>query len=410
MFQFNSDNILTGFIKELLKDNYIPTLPIWNKNKKLIKNQYYIYNSNIIKATENYNPKEIEYIENRDSINWTSYFKIIKPYFRNEKMNNFNSNYISYISGYDSETHKHLGDYLRMLRDFDGIDLMQYYNCFNNIYSDNLRIKQNSETTIIDYNKSINDDNIVTLVPIKFDQDYTIYINARNSIQIMPCLYDGINLIENIDINAKCENINYCSYNQPYHYKGIESSIIKPGIWDVETSNLNWERYLYLLIQMPKALNQNILILEGDYSNSKFVKESDFTIKLPKIIGSEYSRYTDNELNKFYNSVPGLTREWSLNSLPFSDRLIEYLLLNVIDKDDKISKDIERIQLYLSNYKSLELFGSKFNLNSYNKGIWDNNLRNHVYNVVTNYKTPQLIDINGYVDKDSEKIILGGKQ
>ena len=35
MFYFNSDNILTGFIKNLLKSEYIPTLPIWNTNKYL---------------------------------------------------------------------------------------------------------------------------------------------------------------------------------------------------------------------------------------------------------------------------------------------------------------------------------------------------------------------------------------
>ena len=58
MFYFNSDNILTGFIKNLLKSEYIPTLPIWNTNKYLYKDKYYIYNNNIIKAIKDYNPND----------------------------------------------------------------------------------------------------------------------------------------------------------------------------------------------------------------------------------------------------------------------------------------------------------------------------------------------------------------
>ena len=55
--------------------------------------------------------------------------------------------------------------------------------------------------------------------------------------------------------------------------------------------------------------------------------------------------------------------------------------------------------------------GNVFNLTSSNKGIWTPALRYTVYNNVTkNYKIPKRIDINGYVDKDSESIVLGGKK
>ena len=56
--------------------------------------------------------------------------EIISPYVHNNYNKCFNSTYTSYISGYDSETHKYLGNYLRMIRDITNVDLMQYYNYY----------------------------------------------------------------------------------------------------------------------------------------------------------------------------------------------------------------------------------------------------------------------------------------
>ena len=418
MYKFNSDNIITGFIKDLLKSTYVPTLPIWNPDKYLYKDLFYIYNNNVIKAIKDYNPndwllRDNNKVQNNNEIKpITDFIEIIKPYIRNKFMPQLNSTYTSYISGYDSETHKYLGDYLRMIRDFDGVDLMQYYNCFNNSYSDKIRIESDNQNkyTIKEYTNNVNDGFDVILIPIKFNQDYTIYINSRSSIDIQTLLFDGINIIDTYHalnstsgetFNGKHERISYCSFSQPYYFKS-----------DLLTKNnaalLTLEKYYMLAIQLPKDLQSSIVILEGDYRKNKFINTNNNVNSLIQI-ESDYDTNIKN--NNYYLSVPGLTRVAGKTSFAFSNRLIEYLLLNVIDKNDKISENIERIQTYLSTYKSKQLFGNVFNLTSSNKGIWTPALRYTVYNNVTkNYKIPKRIDINGYVDKDSESIVLGGKK
>lgn len=407
MYKFNSNNIITGFIKDLLKSTYVPTLPIWNPDKYLYKDLFYIYNNNVIKAAKYYDP-----IKDKDKA-ITEYIEIIKPYIHNRFMPQINSNYTSYISGYDSETHKYLGDYLRMIRDFDGIDLMQYYNCFNNTYSDKIRIESDDQNkyTIKEYTNNVDDGFDVILIPIKFNQDYTIYMNSRSSIDIQTLLFDGINVIKeyyNLNskssgqvFNGKHEKVSYCSFSQPYYFKS-----------DLLTNDnaalLTLEKYYMLAIQLPKDLQSSVVILEGDYRKNKFINTGNNVNSLIQI----ESNYDINITNgNYYLSVPGLTRVAGKTSFAFSNRLIEYLLLNVINKNDKISENIERIQTYLSTYKSKQLFGTAFNLTSSNKGIWTPALRYTVYNNVTrNYKIPKRIDINGYVDKDSESIVLGGKK
>lgn len=427
MFYFNSDNILTGFIKNLLKSTYIPTLPIWNTNKYLYENKYYIYNDNIIKAIKNYNPNDWllrddnKVQNNKNEIKpITDFIEIISPYVHNNYNKCFNSTYTSYISGYDSETHKYLGNYLRMIRDTTNVDLMQYYNCFCNIYSDKLRIIEDkiieNGNIIIKDKVSINDktqyDGLTTiLIPIIFDQVYTLYFNTRLPIKYGYCLYDGTDLLHVKDaIEYNTGTIPYCSFNQPCIIKSISGK-----------NNIEQEKYLYLVLQVPKDFKSNLIVLEGNYKLNKFLNESSvdgnknfkpiYTNSLPQIHGAYGLNINfDNTINKLYNSVPSLTRQLNINIPAFSDRLIEYLVNNVITKNDLISENIARTQRYTSTYKAKDLFTKVFDYTKNIEGIWTNDLRSFIFNAITkDYKYPIKIDINGYVDKDSENIILGGK-
>ena len=91
-------------------------------------------------------------------------------------------------SYYDSETHYHLGQYLRCLRDIKGIDLMPFYNCFNHKYISDIRL--NIDKPYIDISS---DPNIQVLaIPIKFNQLYTIALDSSDRLLMKAIIYDDL--------------------------------------------------------------------------------------------------------------------------------------------------------------------------------------------------------------------------
>lgn len=407
---FNTNLMQTKFIKDILKDTYIPTVPIWSEGKPLIKDFIYVTKDYIVKAITDYIPENESSISVLDS----KYFQILEPYIFGQFYPGITSNYESQSSMYDSETHLHLGNYLRCIRDLFGIDLLQFYNCWNNMFSDKVRISLSNFTRTIITNNLLKDGLRTILVPIKFFKKYTIYIDSAYPFQITPIYYDGVNVLPASEqLNRVFDSVNYCSFNQPYVFnglypKGSTISLNNPG-------NILLEKYLTLAIQLPISNSQNILVLEGDYSNIRLLNQTDpnglytYINSLRKIrIGTDIANLSQDFQNELFKSIPALTRNIGNKSYAFSDRLIEYLLLNVITKNDLITKDISRIQEYISSNKSLQNNKQRYTW-KYISGIWDANMRFYIYDLVTQGITPQVIDINGYVDKDSESIIIRGK-
>lgn len=423
MYQkFNTNNMISKFIKDLLKDTYIPTVPIWNDNDPLVKDMIYVTKEYIVKAKKNYNPST----SNNISVFNNEYFKIICPYIFGQFYQGVTSNFKSSSSMYDSYTHKALGDYLRMIRDLKSINLMQYYNCWNNWHSDKLRIAsyKNPDSTAastianhpitavtINANNTIKDGLRCILVPIKFNQKYTIYINSSYPIIVTPIYYTGQTIISPSNIPSFIGNgeiINQCSFNNPYIYNSpvIENLSGTPSL----VGNRFLEKYLTLLIQLPDNNDSNIVVLEGDYSENRFINDKYHTNSIKKVFyGINADKLNNLELDNICTSIPGLSRNISNQTYAFSDRLLEYLLLNVIDINDEISENISRIQQYISSYKSLKTNKKQYS-QAYIKGVWNNNMRVFIHDMVTTNVDRKSIDINGYVDKDSEELILGGKE
>ena len=128
MFQkYNDDNIISKFIKELLRTTEVPTIQVWKPGKPLIQGFMYVTKEYIVEALQDFMPTKDDL--GPQSASDSSYFKIIKPYVEGMHYNGITSNYISNTPSYDAETHEYLGNYLRMYRDLHGIDLMPYYNC-----------------------------------------------------------------------------------------------------------------------------------------------------------------------------------------------------------------------------------------------------------------------------------------
>ena len=81
--KFHDNTIVTKFIKYLVANSYVPNIKIKTPTTQIIRNNYYIYNGNIVK----YN-----------STNENDY-KIIQPYNWGDKVKGFTSNYIVHMMG-----------------------------------------------------------------------------------------------------------------------------------------------------------------------------------------------------------------------------------------------------------------------------------------------------------------------
>lgn len=93
-------------------------------------------------------------------------------------------------------------------------------------------------------------------------------------------------------------------------------------------------------------------------------------------------------------------------SHPFADRLIEYLLGNAISSMDDISENIKRVQRGLI----AELIALPEVAQIKVDGLWDERYKDLIYALAQdNPLTSDKMDILGYVDKDVEKILLGGE-
>ena len=83
--------MISKFIKDLLKDTYVPTVPIWNDNDPLVKDMIYVTKEYIVKAKKNYNPST----SNNISVFNNDYFKIICPYIFGQFYQGVTSNFKS---------------------------------------------------------------------------------------------------------------------------------------------------------------------------------------------------------------------------------------------------------------------------------------------------------------------------
>lgn len=399
MQKFNTNTIESKFIKSILANTYVPLVQVWKPNKAIIKDYIYITRNSIVKA-------KVSALENVvKSDNDYNYFEILEPYVNGAFYKNLTANYVSNTSIYDSTTHKHLGDYLRMIRDLQDIDLMPYYNCWDGTMSDSIRLVNFTQATNIDStifsgsfitNNTTSDGLNVLLVPIRFNQTYSIYINSNFPIQMLSMFYNGRRAINSTKLGIK--RITRSDYNHPIKYR-VDLSLAEDS-W-----LLQYRDYLTLAIQLPKAYSKNVVVIEGDCPN--LITKNRIN-ELPQVyFGESIDSLPRDDFETYFKTYPSLLRTMSTNTVAFSDRLIEYLLLNTITKEDQVTENIARVQEYGSSYNCERLNGKA--LDTYTRGIWSRKLRQFLYDIVVkNKNTPKTIDISGYVDKDTETIVTKG--
>jgi hypothetical protein len=308
-------------------------------------------------------------------------YVIVDHYTMGESKIGFTEEFMSTSVFYDSDTHEKLGDYLRLLRSMYGIDLMPLYNCFSNYYVDNIDISSGNLQPLT------NSGYRVAMVPVKFNKKYTISMNCAAGVFIKPVIYRGRLLKNSADefiydnINPKVYKYGYMSYSSPIEFDTYNAD---------EESQL-MENYLYLAIQFPKSTNTKITVIEGE------VKLQNTSVVYDSVAMKNLSNH---DINKIFRSAPSLLDTTfgttDSSSIPFSDRLIEYLLQHTIDCRETIMENVERVM-------------DKFNYPSGASHMWTQQLRGSLFNSYMNlkHKMPDLTftDILGYVDKDIESAI-----
>ena len=239
----------------------------------------------------------------------------------------------------------------------------------------------------------------VALIPIKLNQIYTIAIDSTANISMAPAFINGNTLVsykkdeKEHDLTARICSYDYQNSKQ-YSSLSFKSPIsYKINVEYISKEDLNlfkqYEHFLYLVIQIPTSNNSSLTVLEGDYTNQRS----------KKVFNAEYiSDISKREQNSLMLNQLYLLQMNDTQQTPYSPRLIEYLLWNVVNDEDPYWKNVHRIQKsinYPDTYAPM-------------KGVWNDILRKKIYDTVNNTTRVRKLDVNGYLDKDAENMYVKG--
>ena len=389
--KFFTNTIESKFIKNMLLNTPLPLMDTVSAGDFVIEGCFYIFDGYIVKCTRSgviysdYPPlycSEDVYVSDNLVVGTGKVyarFNRVMPYVFGRHYDKITERFVSKHSYYDSDTHYFLGKYLRCVRDIYGIDLMPFYNCFN------YRIIKDIYLSLQEgYVAEPNDDYKIISVPIKFNKTYSICIDSSSPILMCPVLYGDIGPIKDSSgadmssaIGMGVTQVSQMSFTHPITYRV-----------DTESKQMmDMERYLCLIIQLPSDNDSSILVIEQDITG----------LKCPKVFSIDgINSLTNTEKNALMLSELSLARFNDQVTYAFSDRLIEYLLLNAITGEDEFSEDIIRVQ----SWKGLKYDKNKV------LGIWDDTTRYMLYNQYMATPNVEHLDINGFVDKDIENFLL----
>lgn len=375
--QFYSQTIQSNFIKALLNNTPLPINETVSFGDFIIKDFIYIYQCTLIRCTVT------GYIG--DNARWSP----LEHYSLNQYRPQLNQYYHSTYRYYDSKTHEKLGQLLRCYRDMKYINLMPFYNCFSGTYFSGIKIdKSGVQTTKKTIYKTVK-------IPIRFNTKYTIALDCAASVYIAPAFFSNENFTiipqygvdEPLNLTDEiCKIANNVKYFSSTSFK-------HPIVYEVKNVDANcgllytYHRDLYMLIQIPANNNSSIVVLEGDYT----------TVDFSKTFNAEYiNELSNTTLDQLLISSLSLLQFSDKQNYSFSDRLIEYLLWNVISHRDDISNNVIFAQTCLSSaYKITNRYS-----------VWDRQLRYELFQAYMASKKTNKLDIVGYVDKDVENYLL----
>lgn len=209
MHTFEENSLVVTYIKELLHNFNLPMLDVYTDESKLYENKVYIKGTKIVK-----------YLEDG--------FKTLDNYEYNRPMLNRTTNLTINSSSYDIATHRYLGNYLRFIRDYHGLDLMGMYNCFD--YTEPSKLVRSikiSDTHTLQLN-SLESNYTYYMVPVKFNKTYTVAIDSSVPYEMMCVIYTN-NFMDDTTKSTDLDNlvkdtyksIKGSSYTHPFLYTTV---------------------------------------------------------------------------------------------------------------------------------------------------------------------------------------------
>lgn len=420
MFQkFFEDTIMSRFIKNLLATSPIPLLRCVDDGDIILNNETYIYRDFIIKCVESGRlnvpreenlypsddlfPSIILYPESGEPM---ARFKVMKLYESSDRR--YNYTFHSKFSYYDSDTHKHLGEYLRYLKSMKSLDLMPYYNCYNYTTVDNVCLKHKAIATEKTFVMKADDRYKVIAVPIKFLTNYTVAIDCSTEVLLRCVIYNDTGMVSKPSTGGYwSDDLEGTFISKP------NTSFNKPFLYNVATTDIDiikQQKNLYLLIQVPKSNNSSVVVLEGDYTDYQTTTRV-VSADVPDSNKDSKPEETGVIVTKKFNPQLSLLSFNCKTTFAFSDRLIEYLLLNVIHINDEIYENVAKVQQAMcdmdnklnNKYQYSDHIASNRRL----LGLWDEKLSETLESFIEDSREMfVLTDMDTNVNKDVEQLFI----
>lgn len=394
--QFHTDTLGNRFIKSLLAQTPIPKFESVVEGDHLVKGCYYTYKRYIIQC----HVSGILRVDTKEELYpsptlYPSVFLlpttgyVVARFYVISLTDNYSpqthTTHNSSTNYYDSDTHMYLGKYLRYLKTSTGLNLFPYYNVFPDKYFNDIELYRINERDIGIYRRS-KQQYKVCAVPILYGKTYKIYVDAPEGVLMRACLHDANGWIEEVEENMPESLINTLSSSGKYHSYSRFSEYIEFRIETDSTRDSTMQRYLYLVLQIAKDNNSSIVVLE-DVNTDKIIKCNEQSVRDLHLLNLS--------LLKMNTRV----------SYAFSDRLIEYLLGNVISEYDPIARNVQKVQEALCSVD--KYYEGSFRSRRNTKGTWDQDIPRKILNLVEQSEYTSLqYDHDGNINKDVEKLLL----
>ena len=445
MFTFDSNHIFTGYLKQLLGTFPLPTCKVYTTefiqhkdrtgkedprvlaSTKLLGLDRPGMSINYVKDNSIYqyrwNSRRLTNISNSDF----SWVKMMPGIYEDDKaVVNFTRTLKSSGSLYDTKTHEYLGEYLRFLRDYHGINLMSLYNCFSNQIYNNISFKIAAPTKLVqdpafpdDPEKQVaitvgpeivfnsyDPKYKIYALPVKLFEKYTIAIDSPHGYELCCGFYNTTfdNSARARDLVSRTyQRVRQSIFGAPIVYDKLavehwsfEAEFVPDadGILPILNKNIisrldiaQQESDLKLFIKIPTSCASSITVLEGDYTGFNDCSYTPHVMQLSN--GKRVLNWQYRQNHFIVNAKPEVRgKKVNINttpftpiskiqllafntgiSYPFADRLVEYLVGSAITPLDPISDNVRRAQKVMNDN------GIYFEMD----GIWEQKMQKFIY-------------------------------